>query len=236
MRTGLPDLPSLFDPVFALREGGDAFARAVELAPARGAGTLVWVRAFARAEAAVVLEPEMPLGPARLAFHAAANALGDALASLGPPEVAVALRWPGTAVVNLGECGAVRLGAPPGAAEDTVPDWLVVGMELRLSFPTGYETGRSPDLTALAEEGFEEAGPAELTAAWARHLMAGLDEWQARGARRVAERYLARLLDGAGAPGLRRGVDPATGALVLDHPDGTRERRALPGSAAAVPA
>ncbi|GAA0601831.1 biotin/lipoate--protein ligase family protein [Craurococcus roseus] len=230
MQTGLPDLPSLFDPVFALREGGDAFARAIELAPARGAGTLVWVRAYARAEAAVVLEPEMPLGPARLAFHAAATALADTLASLGPPEVAVALKLPGTVLVNLGECGAVRLAAPPGAAEDAVPDWLVVGMELRLAFPIGYETGRTPDLTSLEEEGFEGVGPAELTAGWARHLMAGLDEWQARGPRRVAERYLARLLDGADTPGLRRGIDPDTGALVFDRAGGARERRPLPGT------
>ncbi len=234
METGLPDLPSLFTPVFALREGGDAFARAAELAPARGAGTLVWVRAYARAEAAVVLEPEMPLGPARLAFHAAANALADALSALAPPEVGVALRWPGKAVVNLGECGSVRLAAAPGTAEDAVPDWLVVGMELRLAFPTGYETGQTPDLTSLEEEGFEGVGPAELTAAWARYLMAGLDEWRARGPKRVAERYLARLLDEADTPGLRRGIDPATGALVLDRAGGARERRALPPSQVAA--
>ena len=231
MDTGLPDLPSLFAPVVALREGGDAFARAAALAPERGAGTLVWVRAYARAEAAVVLEPEMPLGPARLAFHAAANALADALASLAPPDVGVALRWPGTAVVNLGECGSVRLAAPPGAAEDAVPDWLVVGMELRLAFPTDYEPGRAPETTALVEEGFEEIGPADLTAAWARHLMAGLDEWQARGPQRVAERYLARLLDEAETPDLRRGIDPATGALVLDRAGAARERRPLPVAA-----
>jgi biotin-(acetyl-CoA carboxylase) ligase len=230
--TGLPDLPSLFEPVVALREGGDALSRAVELAPARGAGTLVWVRAYARVEAAVVLEPEMPLGPARLAFHAAANALADALSALAPPEAGVALRWPGTAVVNLGECGSVRLASPPGAAEDAVPDWLVVGMELRLAFPAGHETGHTPDRTSLEEEGFDGIGPAELTAAWARHLMAGLDEWQARGPQRVAERYLARLLDEAGTPGLRRGIDPATGALVLDRKGGARERRPLPIPAA----
>ena len=107
------------------------------------------------------------------------------------------------------------------------------GAELRLHFPTGYEPGQTPDLTSLAEEGFEGAGPAELTASWARHLMAGLDEWQARGPKRVAERYLARLLDEAGAPGLRRGIDPATGALVLDRAGGARERRALPPAVAA---
>lgn len=228
VETGLPDLPSLFDPVVALREGGDALSRAVELAPARGAGTLVWVRAYARAEAAVVLEPDMPLGPARLAFHAAANALADALSAIAPPDIAVALRWPGTVVVNGGECGSVRLAPPPGAAEGAVPEWLAVGVEVRLAFPTGYESGHAPGVTALAEEGFEDVAPAALAASWARHLMAGLDEWQARGPARVAERFLARLLDDAGAPGLRRGIDPATGALVLDRAGGARERRELP--------
>ncbi|MBY0329171.1 MAG: biotin/lipoate--protein ligase family protein, partial [Acetobacteraceae bacterium] len=70
----MPDLPSPFRPV-ALREGADAMARAVALAPEQGAGTLTWVGALRRAEAAVVLEPELPLGAARLALHAAANAL-----------------------------------------------------------------------------------------------------------------------------------------------------------------
>ena len=48
--TRLPPLPSVFTPV-KLREGGDALARAVVLAPgegpAQGAGTLVWVGALA---------------------------------------------------------------------------------------------------------------------------------------------------------------------------------------------
>jgi hypothetical protein len=48
----------------------------------------------------------------------------------------------------------------------------------------------------------------------------------------VAERYLARLLDEAGTPDLRRGIDPATGALVLDRAGSARERRALPVAAA----
>lgn len=213
----LPDLPSLFAPVVALREGGDAMARAVALAPERGAGTLAWVRAYARAEAAVVLEPELPLGPARLAFHAAANALADAVGSLAPPELGVGLRWPGTLLLNLGACGRVLMAVPPGTAEEAVPDWLVVGFELRLAFPEGHEPGRDPGQTSLREEGLEDPDPAALTAAWARHLMAGLDEWQARGPRRVAERFLARLEDEAGTPGLRRGIDPNSGDLVLER-------------------
>jgi len=217
----LPHLPGIFTPI-ALREAGDAVARAVALAPDRGAGTLCWVGAYARAEAAVVLEPDQPLGAARLALLAAANALADALGALGPAEIPVAFRWPATLLVNGARCGALRLVAPADAAEDAVPDWLVVGMELRLALPAAQEPGATPDHTALAAEGWEAVDGAALTAAWARHLMAVLDEWQARGPRRLSETFLARLADPAATPGLRRGIDPGNGALLLER-DGARE-------------
>ncbi len=229
MNTGdaLPPLPSLFAPVM-LREGGDALARAVELAPeegpgsARGAGTLVWVRALSRAEAAVVLEPDRPLGQARLAYLAAANALADALSAIAPPELPVTWRWPGTLAVNGGVVGQMRLALPEGATEDAIPEWMVVGFELRLAWPESVVTGERPGETALLEEGFEDVTPAGLTEAWARHLMANMDEWQARGTRRVAEKYLARLEDFSKEKAVKRGIDPLTAALVLDR-EGGRE-------------
>lgn len=218
----LPDLPTVFAPV-ALREAGDAMARAIALAPDRGAGTLAWVGAYARAEAAVVLEPDMPLAPARLALLAAANALADALAALGPPEVALGFGWPATLRVNGAACGRLRLAAPPEAAADAIPDWLVVGMEVRLAAPAGAEPGHDPGRTCLAEEGMGDIAAEALTAAWARHLMAGLDLWQARGPRRLSEDFLARLADHAGA---RRGIDPASGDLILEA-EGARTRLSL---------
>jgi BirA family biotin operon repressor/biotin-[acetyl-CoA-carboxylase] ligase len=234
----LPDLPSVFTPVVPLREAGDAMARAVALAPDHGAGTLAWVRSAARIEAAVVLEPELPLAAARAALFAAASALADAVAAFGPPEVPLTLRWPGRLVVNAGEVGGVRLAWPEGCAEAAIPDWIVVGAEARLVFPRGWEPGHGTGQTALAEEGWdlEEATAGELTAAWARHLMAGLAEWQRTGIGagfpRLAERYLARLeRDEDG----RRGLDPATGDLLLDC-DGERSRRSLREAVAGGPA
>jgi BirA family biotin operon repressor/biotin-[acetyl-CoA-carboxylase] ligase len=224
---GLPELPSVFTPVVPLREGGDALSRALALAPEHGAGSLAWVRSSARIEAAVVLEPEMPLAAARAALYAAASALADALAAFGPPEVPMTFRWPGTLLINGGQVGGVRIAWPEKAAEDAVPDWLVVGVEARVSFPRGWEPGHGLHQTALIEEGWdpEEISAAELTAAWARHLMAGLAEWQRPGGfRRLAERFLARL-EQDGELG-RRGLDPATGDLVLER-DGGRARRAL---------
>ena len=230
--TGLPELPSIFTPVIPLREGGDALSRAVAAAPEHGAGTLAWVRSSGRIEAAVVLEPDLPLAAARAALFAAASAVGDALAAFGPPEVPLTFRWPNLVFVNGGQVGQVRIAWPEGTAEDAVPDWLVVGVEARISFPRGWEPGHGLAQTALAEEGWdvEEATAPELTAAWARHMMAGLAEWQRTdptgGFKRVAERFLARLEQDARTEGGKRGLDPATCDLVVDR-DGARTRFGL---------
>lgn len=221
--TGLPELPSVFTPVVPLREAGDALARAVALAPEHGAGTLAWVRSAARIEAAVVLEPEQPLAASRPALFAAASALADALAAFGPPEVPLTFRWPARVFVNGGQVGQARIAWPAECAEAAVPAWIVVAVEARLSFPQGWEPGHGMEQTALAEEGWDpvEASAAELTAAWARHLMANLAEWQrggpAAGFRRLAERFLARLEPDEASAGGRRGLDPATGDLVVEH-------------------
>jgi hypothetical protein len=225
----LPELPSVFTPVVALREAGDAMARAVAMAPEHGAGALAWVRSAARIEAAVVLEPEQPLAATRPALFAAASALGDALAAFGPPEVPLTFGWPGIVRVNGGAIGGARIAWPDAAAEDAVPEWLVVGIEARLIFPRGWEPGHGTQQTALAEEGWDmvDLSGAELTAAWARHLMAGLAEWQRQdpvgGFRRLAERYLARLEDPPAGEGGKRGLDPATGDLIVER-DGARTR------------
>lgn len=225
LRDGLPELPSLFTPI-PLREVGDAMARAIALAPSHGAGTLPWVRALGRLEAAVVLEPEQPLGVARLALFAAINALADAVAALGPPEIPVALRWPATLVVNAGVVGRARLAEPEGAQADAMPDWLVVGVEARFAIPAGRDPGHDPDQTSLEAEGWTDTDPTELTAAWARHLMAGIAEWDRDGPKAVADRFLARLEQDAETEGARRGIDLGTADLIWER-DGTRHRRAF---------
>lgn len=225
MTSDLGDLPSLFQPI-ALREGGDAIERAAALAPARGAGTLIWVRSHARAEAAVVLEPELPLAQSRLALFAGTVALSDALAVLAPPERPVDCLWPAVIRVDGATCGTLRLVHPPEARLDAAPAWLVLGFEVAMERLDIAEPGREPGRTSLREEGFE-IDAATLTGTWARHLMATLDGWQARGVPWLAERFLARLAEPKPHFGLRRGLDPHTGDLVLEE-GGARLTRPFP--------
>lgn len=211
----LPALPSVFTPIIALREGGDALAHACTIAPEKGAGTLVWVRSWARAEAAIVLEPEESLPAARLALHAASVALADALGAYGPPDIPLIFDWPARLRLNGALVGQTRLGLPSGLAPDATPPWLVVGMELRFAEYADAEPGERPDRTSLLAEGYDDLTPALLVAAWARHFMATVADWQGRGFKTLAERYLARLDPKLGA-GARRGIVPASGDLVLE--------------------
>lgn len=222
------DLPSLYREV-PLREAGDAFAHACAIAAEAGAGTLVWSRNWHLFDVAVVLEPAMPLSRARGALYVGMSALADALAVHAPPEKPIGFVWPDLVEVNGGAVGGVRLASEP-VPERRAPGWMVLHAAVRLAFEEAREPGRTPDVTALAEEGYGELDAATLAESYARHLMAGLHEWQDEGFGSVARRYLERLDRPRAA---RRGLDPS-GDLLLEGEDGAATRHAL-GPALAAP-
>lgn len=216
--TGLPDLPPGFELV-ALREVGDAFAHACAIAADAGAGTLVWSRRATMAEFAVVLEPDEPLAPARRAFFACMNALGDTLAARMPPEKPLEFGWPGTILVDRGLVGGGRLAWQAGVAEHDVPGWLVFGAMIRLTVSAMYEGGATPDATGLEEEGFDQPDAADIIGGFARHLMAGFDSWREHGFRPCGESFLARLPGRPEGDASRRGID-AAGDLIVQASSG----------------
>lgn len=216
------DLPPLYQEV-ALREGGDAFAQACAIAPHAGAGTLVWSRSYRRFDVAVVLEPDRPVGSARLALFAGLVALADMLAVHAPPETPLAFVWPDRIEIDGAAAGGVRLACAEAWENDT-PAWLVLHAGLRVAFDEGVEPGAMPQVTSLLEQGFEAVEVGRLVESYARHLMAWLHEWQERGPRPLAEAYLARLAQPQAA---KRGLDPATGDLILRDEAGREERLRL---------
>jgi biotin-(acetyl-CoA carboxylase) ligase len=210
-----------------LREVGDAFAKAVAAAGEEGAGTLVWTRRFDLVEVAVVLEPEEPLATARRALFAGMNAAGDALAAYCPPEKPLVFAWPDTILLDGGLIGGMRLAWPDGAREDATPDWLVIGLMMRLMMPSAPARR---DRTSLEAEGFEMLEPGELIGSFARHLMVHFDAWRERGFTPVGADYLARLSPEKGA---RRGIDTNGDLLIhrLGKSGGAERRGLVPGLA-----
>jgi biotin-(acetyl-CoA carboxylase) ligase len=231
------DLPPLFRGV-TLREGEDAFAHAVAIAPEAGAGTLVLSRGSLVFDCAVVLEPAMPLARARIALAVGLTALADALAVIAPPEHPIGFRWPDTVLIDGARVGGARLAHAPvagdlkagdlKAGDLQAPDWIVLGAMLRLAEPAGIETGAFPGRTSLEQQGFEEVDGARLAERYARHLMAGLYTWQEEGFAQVAETWLSRLAEPE-AP--ERGLDPSGDLLLRDEAGAETRRRLAPALA-----
>jgi hypothetical protein len=218
-----PDLPPPYRLV-ALREVGDAFTHAVNVAKDEGAGTLVFVGRFDLAEFAVVLEPDEPLRSARRAFYAGCVALGDALAAHAPPEKPIVFDWPDAVSVDGGLVGGARLAWPRRAHEDAPPDWLVFGAMIRIVSLAEGEPGVRPLTAALEEEGFSDIGATSLMQSFARHLMVATDSWQEQGFAAVAKNYLARLKPQSG---VRREIDDNGDLLVRRMTGAEVERREL---------
>ena len=222
------DLPPPFRAI-ALREVGDAFAHAQQIAADAGAGTLVHVGRFDLVEFAVVLEPEEPLRRARRALYAGLAALADALAACAPPEKPISFDWPDAIRIDGGLLGGARLGWPPGATEDAPPRWLVFGAMIRTVAMGVEEPGLHPLAAALDTEGFD-LGSGRLIEGFARHLMVAVDAWQQDGFDEVARSYLSRLAPEKGA---RRDLDEDGDLLVRHIGPKAAERRSLLGALAA---
>jgi hypothetical protein len=223
------DLPPAFRLV-SLREVGDAFARAQEIAADEGAGTLVWVGRFDLVEFAVVLEPDEPLRAARRALYAGMAALADALAVHAPPEKPIAFDWPDAIRVDGGLVGGGRLAWPADAREDAPPPWLVFGASVRTVTMSDAASGLRPIEAALEDEGFDDLGSGRLVESFARQLMVLIDAWQESGFGVVAQSYLTRL---PAEPDVERTIDGFGDLLVrrkgkLD----VKKHRLLPALAA----
>jgi biotin-(acetyl-CoA carboxylase) ligase len=217
------DLPPPFRLV-TLREVGDAFSHAAQIAAEEGAGTLVHVGRFDLAEFAVVLEPEEPLRRARRALYAGLAALADALAVHAPPECPIVFDWPDAVRVNGGLVGGVRLAWPPSADENAPPPWLVFGAMIRTVAMGEEEPGLRPLSAALEEEGFDDLGSGALVESFARHLMVAFDTWHESGFDAVAKNYLARLTPESG---VRRDIDDNGDLLLRRMAAPMAERRSL---------
>lgn len=220
----LLDLPPGYSLV-ALREHGDAFAHACDIANKTGAGTLVWVRRYDLIEFAVVLEPEEPLVSARRAFFAGMNATADAIAANCPPERQVDLTWPDTILFDGGMIGGARLGWPKDCSETEVPVWLVFGVMLRAADMAHMDEAAAASGVSLLNEGFEMIDIDAIIGSFARHFMTAFDHWNEYGFERIARTYLDRLSEEG--VGEQRSIDLNGDMLVTAETDKPLARNSL---------
>jgi BirA family biotin operon repressor/biotin-[acetyl-CoA-carboxylase] ligase len=185
-----PQFPPLLQG-HAVKAPVKPFAHACRLARAGelGAGDVVWSRNTARAELALVLEPEVALERALQMAPLLMVALGDCLGSLCPPKVAVQYRWPRGILLNGAIAGEVRLAAPRVPAFE-IPAWLVVGAELDIAAPRGDRQDWSK--TSLGEEAGPDITRTDILQSLSAHVLTWLNTWQEEGFRPVHDQWLFR--------------------------------------------
>jgi BirA family biotin operon repressor/biotin-[acetyl-CoA-carboxylase] ligase len=196
------------------------------------AGDLLWSRDSARAECALILEPEIPLRRAVQMGPLMHVALADCLGALLPPRVGVHVRWPRTILLNGAKAGETRIFSAPALRED-VPEWLVVGFSLWLVHDFGgREPGEALGETSFAEEGAGELTRTEILQSFSAHFLAWLNIWQDDGFRPVHDAWVGRV-EGREAPveivhGAERiyarvlGLDEEAGLIIAPGAGGTR--------------
>lgn len=196
---------------------GSALRHACSLADEHGSGTLVWhysspQGAPGRFDFAVVLEPDVPLSQARKAFILGMLALGDAIAAHCPPERAVGFGWPGELRLDAGRLGGMRLRTAPDVAEDDVPDWMVLGVELIADRDHLSAPGSKPESVSLSEEDF--ADPPAILESFASYLMLYFDRLTHGGFEALAANYSGRLV-GEGSLTADGDLQTANGLVTL---------------------
>ncbi|MBL8564576.1 MAG: biotin/lipoate--protein ligase family protein [Hyphomicrobiaceae bacterium] len=193
-----PKFPPLLTPL-AVSPPVAAFEHACRLAATQeiGAGDIVWSRANDRAEIALILEPEIALAPSLQMGPLAMVALADCLGVLMPPKTAITLRWPDTIAINGGAAGQLRLASSTANLDET-PDWLAIGILLRLELPVGGgEPGDRPEQTTVHAEGGGELTRSLVLQSYAAHVLAWLDVWSHEGFEPVSDRWTALAENGA---------------------------------------
>jgi BirA family transcriptional regulator, biotin operon repressor / biotin---[acetyl-CoA-carboxylase] ligase len=182
--------------------------------------------------ASVLLRPDCTLAASAQLSLVAGLALGEALAGLGPPDLAIALKWPNDVLVNGAKTAGILLES--AARTDGRAGWVIVGSGVNIvSCPkdTPYPA------TCLVAEGFAPLEPLTLLEAYLGALDRWLGTWQAAGFAAVRGAWRARSFGLGGEIRLRlereelcgRFVDLTEGGALLVEEAGGRRREIAAG-------
>jgi len=182
-----PLLPPILTPIPVVN-GIDVFAKAIAVAGKSETGTVLYSENPEYVEVAIILSPEIPKIKCNQMLYIMMVASGDAIGALAPPEVAVTYAFPGFIFLNRGEAGLVRVEIAPSNDDQSIPDWMVVGLKLRLNNNIEInENEINADVTSLADEGGGYVSRTRAIESLSRHFLAWISQWEDEGFKPVTE-------------------------------------------------
>ncbi|WP_150495386.1 biotin/lipoate--protein ligase family protein [Roseibium aquae] len=156
------------------------------------AGHLFWSCDPDQVGLALVLEPEVGPDRAQEMLFALMVSCGDAIGSVGPPELAFTWTWPDRFRANGASVGRAFLEISPDLDGDGAPLWLIAGLDLRLRPYPEIDPGDFPDRTSLWDEGAADLGAPQVIEAWSRHMLSWINRWEGDGFKPVHDAWLFR--------------------------------------------
>ncbi len=182
-----PLLPPILTPIPVV-DGIDVFAKAIAVAGKSETGTVLYSENPEYVEVAIILSPEVPKLKCNQMLYIMMVASGDAIGALAPPEVAVTYAFPGFIFLNRGEAGLVKVEVAPSNDDQSIPDWMVVGLKLRLNNNVEInENEINADITSLADEGGGYVSRTRAIESLSRHFLAWISQWEDEGFKPVTE-------------------------------------------------
>lgn len=146
-----------------------------------GAGDLAWSEDARSLRFALVLEPDVPRERCGEILYVVMVAFGDAAGALIPPEVSITYRWPSAILMNNGQIGSADL-VLSGEDADGVPDWMVVGLDIRITPDPGtVDPGLDINNTTMWDEGCGDITRTALLESVARHSVNLIHNWSEDG-------------------------------------------------------
>ena len=182
-----PLLPPILTPIPVVNNV-DVFSKAIAIAGKSETGTVLYSENPEYVEVAIILSPEVPKLKCNQMLYIMMVASGDAIGALAPPEVAVTYAFPGFIFLNRGEAGLVKVEVAPSNDDQSIPDWMVVGLKLRLNNNVEInENEINADVTSLADEGGGYVSRTRAIESLSRHFLAWVSQWEDEGFKPVTE-------------------------------------------------
>ncbi len=172
----------------------DVFQKAISSATTSETGTVFYSEKNEMVDIAILLNPEVNQKKCNQMLYVLIVAAGDAIGALAPPEVMVTHSFPGYIYLNKGEAGVVNFAIDSQNEENQVPEWLVLGLKLKLKqFEDMEKDHPDPDITSLETEGAGFISRIRLIESICRHFLAWINQWEEDGFAPVVKMWGQRI-------------------------------------------